>query len=441
MEVMFMDSIDIDSSNSAFVDSGVWEFGFVKSDVSDFGVLLIELIIGKESIQINNYPNNLNESLVDWITHLLTSFSDVYSVVDKSLIGRGFDCEIFQFFRIAFTCLKPFPGQRPTMLELYNTISIFGKRYSITNDFEILSQYETATANTLYEIAEISQMQRMITKMSFTEISEATGNFNTNIVIGFGKIGMMYKVVLPNCWPLAIKRLHNCQSYEKQFLSELSTLVEATGNFNTNIVIGFGKIGMMYKVVLPNCWPLAIKRLHNCQSYEKQFLSELSTLGEGEHKDKILDWPLRAKIATRVARGLAWPHHKYDFQVVHLNLGSKSLLLDKNFEPKISNFGGAKISSFGGVMFTNSNVTMGVIDNSLIDRGFDGEIIELLRIACTCLNPFPSQRPTMLELYNTISTFGERDGITNDSEILMQPKITIASSSNEIVEVEIAQTH
>nr|POF24541.1 putative inactive leucine-rich repeat receptor-like protein kinase [Quercus suber] len=213
---------------------------------------------------------------------------------------------------------------------------------------------------------------------------------------------------------------------------------EATGNFNTNIVIGFGKIGMMYKVVLPNCWPLAIKRLHNCQSYEKQFLSELSTLGEGEHKDKILEWPLRAKIATRVARGLAWPHHKYDFQVVHLNLGSKSLLLDKNFEPKISNFGGAKTSSSGGVMFTNSNVTMGVIDNSLIDRGFDGEIIELLRIACTCLNPFPSQRPTMLELYNTISTFGERDDIANDSEILIQPKITIASSLNEIVEVEIA---
>ena len=47
----------------------------------------------------------------------------------------------------------------------------------------------------------------------------------------------------------------------------------------------------------------------------------------------------------------------------------------------------------------------------------------------------------MLELYNTISTFGERYGITNDFEILMQREITIASSSNEIVEVEIAQTH
>ena len=41
-------------------------------------------------------------------------------------------------------------------------------------------------------------------------------------------------------------------------------------------------------------------------------------------------------------------------------------------------------------------------------------------------------RPTMLELYNTRSTFREKDGITNDSEILMQPEIAIASSSIEI---------
>ena len=41
-------------------------------------------------------------------------------------------------------------------------------------------------------------------------------------------------------------------------------------------------------------------------------------------------------------------------------------------------------------------------------------------------------RPTMLEFYNTISTFREKDGITNGSEILMQLEIAIASSSIEI---------
>ncbi|KAM3750032.1 hypothetical protein ACB098_04G007100 [Castanea mollissima] len=151
---MFMDSNETDSSNSSFVDHGVWELGFVKKDVYDFGVLLLELITGNELIQIDNYPNSLCESLVDWITHLLTSSYDVYSVIDKSLIGRGFDGEIFQFLRIVCTCLKPSPAQRPTMLELYNTISILGERYGITNDSEILRQFEIATASTSNEIVE-----------------------------------------------------------------------------------------------------------------------------------------------------------------------------------------------------------------------------------------------------------------------------------------------
>ena len=48
--LMFMDSNDIDSSNSSFVDSGVWELDFVKKDVYDYGVLFLELIVGKNSI-------------------------------------------------------------------------------------------------------------------------------------------------------------------------------------------------------------------------------------------------------------------------------------------------------------------------------------------------------------------------------------------------------
>ncbi|KAM3702194.1 hypothetical protein ACJW31_04G007200 [Castanea mollissima] len=329
----------------------------------------------------------------------------------------------------------------------------------------------------------MSQMERMVTRMSFTEISEATSYFSTNNVIGMGKIGMMYKAMPPNCWSLAVKRLNNCQSYETQFLSELSALGILR---HDNLVPLLGYCSEQNEKLL------AYKYILHGNLYDWLHV------GEGERKDKILEWPLRTKIAIGIARGLAWLHHKYDFRVVHLNLGSNSILLDKNFEPKISNFWGAKISSSGGLMFMNSNVIdtrnssfvdsgvwelgfvkkdvydfgilllelitrkepteinsfsygfngslfdwithllsnssdiYSVIDNSLIDRGFDGEIFELLRIACTCLNPFPSQRPTMLELYNTITTFEERDGITNDSEIWMRPEIAIASSSIDI---------
>ena len=64
-----MDSTDIDSSNSAFIESGVWELGFVKRDVSDFGVLHIELIIGNESIEIKKKLPTIQMGV--WLIRLL----------------------------------------------------------------------------------------------------------------------------------------------------------------------------------------------------------------------------------------------------------------------------------------------------------------------------------------------------------------------------------
>ena len=60
--------------------------------------------------------------------------------------------------------------------------------------------------------------------MNFTELSKATNNFSPDNAIGLGKMGVMYKAVLPNGSPLAIKRLHGCQSFEKQFICELLAL-------------------------------------------------------------------------------------------------------------------------------------------------------------------------------------------------------------------------
>ena len=71
---------------------------------------------------------------------------------------------------------------------------------------------------------QIFKLERMVTKMSLTELHKATGNFNTSNIIGLGKFGMMYKGVLSNGRPHAIKRLHDSQSFERQFLSELLAL-------------------------------------------------------------------------------------------------------------------------------------------------------------------------------------------------------------------------
>ncbi|XP_050255512.1 probably inactive leucine-rich repeat receptor-like protein kinase At5g48380 [Quercus robur] len=329
---------------------------------------------------------------------------------------------------------------------------------------------------------EIFKLERMVTKMSLTELHEATGNFNTSNIIGLGKFGMMYKGMLPNGRPHAIKRLHDSQSFERQFVSELLALGILKHN---NIVPLLGYCRERKEKLL------VYRYISNGNLYD--------WLHAAKRRTKILEWPLRIKIAIGIARGLAWLHHDCNFRVVHLNLSSNSILLDHNFEPKISNFGESIISNFGGEMFknlrgnsifigsdvwelgyvkkdvydfgillleliigkesieinnfannsngslvdwiahlfTSSSNLYNVIDESLIGRGFEDEIFELLRIAYTCLNLFPSQRPTMLELYHTIHIFGERDRLTSNFEILRQSKIATASTSGEIVEVEI----
>ncbi|GMY32962.1 probably inactive leucine-rich repeat receptor-like protein kinase At5g48380 [Fagus crenata] len=315
------------------------------------------------------------------------------------------------------------------------------------------------------ESIKVPKLQRMVTEMSLTEISEATGNFSIGNVIGLGKIGVMYKGVLSNGRLLAIKRLHDSQSFEKQFVSELLTLGILRHN---NIVPLLGYCREKKETLL------VYKYISNGNLCD--------WLHAAKRRDRILEWPLRIKIAIGIARGLAWLHHECNFQLVHLNLSSNSILLDQSFEPKISNFGGAIISNYGGELFKNprsNNIFVGSevwelgyvkkdvydfgillleliirvepiqIDNysnnwngSLIDwiahpMTSSSDLYNFLRIACTCLKLFPSQRPTTLELYNTIRIFGERYGITSNSEILRQSEFDTASTSNEIVEAEI----
>ena len=78
----------------------------------------------------------------------------------------------------------------------------------------------------------------MVTKMNFTELSEAPNNFSTDNAIGLGKMGVMYKAVLPNGSPLVVKRLHGCQSFEKTFICELFALGRLRHN-NIIPLLGF----------------------------------------------------------------------------------------------------------------------------------------------------------------------------------------------------------
>ncbi|XP_050257706.1 probable inactive receptor kinase At1g27190 [Quercus robur] len=140
------------------------------------------------------------------------------------------------------------------------------------------------------------KLEGMVPRMNFTEFSQATSNFSTNNAIGLGKIAMMYKTVLPDGSPFVVKRLYGCQLFEKQFISKLLALGTLKHN-NLVPILGF------YRERKEKL--LVYKYISNSNLYD--------WLHARESMDKILEWPLRNKIAIGIARGLACLHHKCNF--------------------------------------------------------------------------------------------------------------------------------
>ena len=56
-----------------------------------------------------------------------------------------------------------------------------------------------------------------------------------------------------------------------------------------------------------------------------------------------LDWPTRHKICVGIAQGLAYLHEESRVKVVHRDIKATNVLLDRDLNPKISDFGLAKL--------------------------------------------------------------------------------------------------
>lgn len=74
-------------------------------------------------------------------------------------------------------------------------------------------------------------------------------------------------------------------------------------------------------------------------------------LGRGDHQLK-LDWSTRYNICLGTAKGLCYLHEESTLKIIHRDIKPSNILLDERLQPKISDFGLAKLSDDRGRMST-----------------------------------------------------------------------------------------
>uniref|UniRef100_A0A0D9YZF6 Uncharacterized protein n=1 Tax=Oryza glumipatula TaxID=40148 RepID=A0A0D9YZF6_9ORYZ len=177
------------------------------------------------------------------------------------------------------------------------------------------------------------------------------------------KTGIVLAIVMPTiaamllivvayfcCWRRRRPEEQTFLPYDIQsidsLLLDLSTLRAATDDFAESKMIGRGGFGMVYKGVMPEGQEVAVKRL--CQSSGQgieELKSELVLVAKLYHKNlvRLIDWGKRFKIINGIAQGLQYLHEDSRSKIVHRDLKASNILLDFDYNPKISDFGLAKI--------------------------------------------------------------------------------------------------
>ncbi|KAG8643495.1 hypothetical protein MANES_11G041750v8 [Manihot esculenta] len=171
---------------------------------------------------------------------------------------------------------------------------------------------------------------------SYAELAKVTGHFSLNNLIGRGGFGHVFKASLDG-EIRAIKRLDFPDVQSEGGLEREIMVVKSVSHKNLVELVGYCIDGANRLLIL--------KYFPNGSLRSKLH-------GSGD----VLDWEKRMKIATGSAKGLEYLHEHCKPKIIHLDVKPDNILLDEDFEPKITDFGLAQFFTDGGTHISKSSV-------------------------------------------------------------------------------------
>ena len=169
----------------------------------------------------------------------------------------------------------------------------------------------------------LDHLPGMPTRYSYEMLKKMTENFSRKL--GQGGFGSVYEGILHNGTKIAVKYLDGFGQVKDSFLVEANT------------------IGSIHHINLVKLVGYCSEKSHRLLVYEYMANGSLDTWIFGGTEKSPLPWHTRRKIILDIAKGLAYLHEECCQKIIHFDVKPQNVLLDQNFNAKVSDFGLSKL--------------------------------------------------------------------------------------------------
>ncbi|KAF6173335.1 hypothetical protein GIB67_027030 [Kingdonia uniflora] len=173
------------------------------------------------------------------------------------------------------------------------------------------------------KISSFELNSNVLVKFSYHDLCLATEFFSEKL--GRGGFGAVFKGVLKDGTVVAVKRLDSTDQGAKEFSAEVDT------------------VGNIHHINLVRLIGFCAEKSHRLLIYDYMSNGSLEKWIFDESRQSDFDWTTRHRILLDIAKGLQYLHEECRQQIVHLDVKPQNILLDDNFDAKLSDFGLSKL--------------------------------------------------------------------------------------------------